>query len=114
MDNALRCPRDGVVSGRSVPFVLLQDSLDVLGGPALAAKVLHLLQACPRYSSQHPSHPSVVIPGMHVAAIIGIMMLCWLFSEYAYGLILTHTALWLRSSSAPCVRLSGTAAARRV
>ena len=39
MDDALRCLRDGVVSGRSVPFVLVQDPLDVLGGPDLAAKV---------------------------------------------------------------------------
>jgi hypothetical protein len=40
MDSALRCLRDGVVNGRSAPFVLLQDSSDVLGGPAVAAKVL--------------------------------------------------------------------------
>ena len=40
MDDALRCLRDGVVNGRSAPFVLLQDSSDVLGGPAVAAKVL--------------------------------------------------------------------------
>ena len=39
MDDALRCLRDGVVNGRSAPFVLVQDSSDVLGGPALAAKV---------------------------------------------------------------------------
>ena len=41
MDDALRCLRDGAIGGRSVPFVLVQDTLDVLGGPALAVKVLH-------------------------------------------------------------------------
>ena len=39
MDEALRCLRDGVVDGRPALFVLVQDSLNVLGGPALAAKV---------------------------------------------------------------------------
>lgn len=48
MDDALRCLRDGVVSGRSVPFVLVQDPLDVLGGPDLAAKVACLSRTSDR------------------------------------------------------------------
>ncbi|CAK0785727.1 hypothetical protein CVIRNUC_008938 [Coccomyxa viridis] len=43
MDDALRCLRDGAIGGRSVPFVLVQDTLDVLGGPALAVKLFSSL-----------------------------------------------------------------------
>jgi hypothetical protein len=39
MDEAVRCLRDGCLPGRLPALVLVEDSTDVIGGPAVCAQV---------------------------------------------------------------------------